>query len=265
MRIRKKILITISVVSVLVFSITYLIGFKLFLPSFLTLENQETEKRVTQLANVLSKDLSNLNEKASDWSRWDDTYQFVQDHNEEYILANMMNETFDALKVNFMIFVDSGGQIVYSKNYDFSKMSYLPDFEDICSAIMIVPDFWNFSHKENEMKGIFFLANESIFLVAKPILTSFSEGPPSGTLIIGKYLNLAELNSLSEIIGYTVSISNITNVNQVKFGTALNSSNDTVIFTDPLNENMFAGYLLLKDNISNSVVLLQIDITRDIY
>jgi len=147
MRIRRKIGLTIVVVSVLIITITAFFGFGLLLPSFNALEEQETYKRVIQLNNTIQNELSNLDGTSYDWAYWDDTYYFVQNTNSEYIEQNLLDSTFITLKLNFLIFIDTSGQLVYAKDYDYRGNQELPLLEKVSQEILLTPKLWNFSDK----------------------------------------------------------------------------------------------------------------------
>ncbi|GAH42577.1 unnamed protein product, partial [marine sediment metagenome] len=55
---------------------------------------------------------------AGDWASWDDTYDFIEDANDEYIESNLIDGTFTELRLNLMLFINSSGQIVFGKAFD---------------------------------------------------------------------------------------------------------------------------------------------------
>ncbi|MBS7656999.1 hypothetical protein KEJ33_03655 [Candidatus Bathyarchaeota archaeon] len=47
-----------------------------------------------------------------DWASWDDTYNFVQNANPNYIQTNLVDETFINSKLNLMLFFNAAGNFV---------------------------------------------------------------------------------------------------------------------------------------------------------
>jgi sensor domain CHASE-containing protein len=90
----------------------------IFLTSFATLEEQDTNKNIERVHSALLVELTNLDTYTYDWAAWDDTYAFIQDVNEDYIESNLLDETFIASELNLMLFVNSSGGIVFGKAFD---------------------------------------------------------------------------------------------------------------------------------------------------
>jgi sensor domain CHASE-containing protein len=55
---------------------------------------------------------------AVDWAAWDDTYQFVQNPNPEYIQTNLLPDTYMLNNLNLIALVRSDGTVVYAKLFD---------------------------------------------------------------------------------------------------------------------------------------------------
>ena len=265
MRIRTKTLAMVTIISIAVFSVTYMIGSYLLMPSFLALERQETEEKVFQVINIISNDVTDLDGKASDWGHWDDTYQFAQGTNEEYVDLNLGDETFHSLQLNFIIIINSEGQLLYSKSVDYAGDSVLPDLESVNAQIMANPNLWNFSHTDEKIEGLLILADDPSLFVSKPILTSLSEGPIAGTLIMGRYLSTVESTLISETMGLPITIMNIAEVDHNEYTNLEAETNGMHIFTKPLSEKTVAGYAVLQDINNDPAALLQVNVSRDIY
>jgi sensor domain CHASE-containing protein len=58
----------------------------------------------------------------SDWAIFNDTYNFIKNHSKNYIDANLQDVTFSSLKMNYIIYVDKNGGIVYDKGYALEKL-----------------------------------------------------------------------------------------------------------------------------------------------
>lgn len=118
-----------------------------------------------------------------DWSVWDDTYEFVQNRNEDYIESNMMLDTFQNNIINFMIFSDNSGNTVYSEGYDLRTSTPLTIESDFPSTTKLT---------EATEKGIGIIQNDKygyVLVARESILTSEEDGPTAGTLIMGKILD----------------------------------------------------------------------------
>lgn len=178
-----------------------------FFRNFTHLEEQYARMNLERAQAFIESLGQNFLALVEDWAAWDDTYYFIQEPTEEYINSNLVDETFEGLQLNLMLFVNSSGELVFGKAYDLSKHQEVP-----------LPEGWEdyfhpgsplFSHPSpTEGKaGIIILPSGPMFIAAHPIVTSREEGPIMGTLVMGYYLNQAWTERLSRVVNYPVSLS----------------------------------------------------------
>jgi sensor domain CHASE-containing protein len=169
------------------------------LPSFQALEREEAQRNMDRAVQAIQRETQHLAVSATDWATWDDTYRFVQDHNETYREANLNFEALKSLKVNTLNLVDTSGRIVWGKTYDFYGEEEL--------ALPELPgDRWPADHPlvalpgiDSEVKGLLLTARGPLLMAAKPVLTSNREGPIRGSVIFGRFLNSAEIARQTEV------------------------------------------------------------------
>ena len=82
------------------------------------IENDTVTKEITKTVKIINYEISNLDSTAIDWAFWNDTYYFALDKNNNYIVNNLMDDTFSYLEINFFIILDTDGKIIYKKAYD---------------------------------------------------------------------------------------------------------------------------------------------------
>ena len=78
----------------------------------------DTSDNIEILKKTIHTEQAYLDKVVQDWAFWDDTYKFIQDGNQEYITANIQNQTFTQIEVNTIIFANNNGSVVYSKSLD---------------------------------------------------------------------------------------------------------------------------------------------------
>jgi sensor domain CHASE-containing protein len=130
------------------------------------------------------------------WAARDDTYAFIKDINSDYIRSNIADRTFTALGINLMLFMNSYGRIVYAKAYDpqSRNLTQVPDgLQEQLSLYGFCPGCLD---KQSIYSGIILLSDGPMLIVSHPILTSNREGPSRGRLIMGRYLDAAEVKKL---------------------------------------------------------------------
>ena len=267
MTLRKKTLLIISVTFLSLAVILYFISQHILLDSFTKLEEQNTRQNVERVLRALSNELYSLESIVGDWAAWDDTYAFIEDANAEYIRSNLIDGTFTELRLNLMMFIHSSGRAVFVKAFDlysegeisipFSLQEHLAANDPLVTRPNI----------ESGIRGIVLLTEGPMLVASQPILTSEDEGPIRGTLIVGRYLDAAEIERLAEQTQLYLIIHRLTDPQiAADFQAARSSLSEEVpIFIQPLDKQSVAGYTILKDIYSKPSLLLRVDMPRDIY
>lgn len=266
MSIRKKTLLTIGVTLMSVIVVVFITSRIILLGTYLELEEQNTHKNLQRALNAVDSNLAGMLAANTDWASWDDSYTFVQDGNETYIEDNLIDATFVTNNVNFIVYVDASGEVVFSKGYDLRTEEEI----EVPAAF--------FTHLSSEspllqqditdsITGILMLPDTPLMIVASPILTSLREGPVQGTLLWGRTLDRSAVRSIAEATELSVDIYNFSDTQapaDVLTATNILSSN-TSLMTRQINENVVGGYALINDIYDNPAFVLRVDIPRTIY
>ena len=267
MNIRKKTLIVIIITFIFLIILLYIISRVILLGGFIDLEKKTVTRNVERAVNALQDDYLSLAAITGDWAPWDATYNFVEDLNKTYINDNLQKATLVNLRVNFVIFINSSGKVVFSKVIDLISGKELPVFENLNNFLNDTSPLLNHPNTSSSIVGIIMFNGKPMIVSSRPILTSEWKGPVKGTLIMGRFLDDAEINRLRDITSLSINIykfsdSNLPDdVRQVKehFLTG------TGIFIRSLNRNYTAGYITLKDVYGNPALILRVDMIREIY
>ena len=267
MTLRKKTLYIIGVTFVSLIVILYLISESVLLGGLCEIEKENTHQSVERALSALSGDLSSLEATTDDWASWDDTYAFIEDASPDYIESNLIDETFIGLGLNFMLFIDTSGQIVYGKALDLHNEEEVPISRSLQGYLSANDSLWRHPDTESSITGIFLLTEDPVLIASQPILTSEDEGPIRGALIMGYYLDATNIDRLAEITLLSLSVHRIDDRQMpADFQTArLSLSQEAPILVQPLGEQYVAGYALLMDVYGKPVLVLRVDMPRDIY
>ncbi|MCX9085913.1 MAG: hypothetical protein OIN87_14075 [Candidatus Methanoperedens sp.] len=57
-----------------------------------------------------------------DWAWWDDTYEFIEDTNPDYINTSLGDESLTGLRLNVIIYINSTGETVFVKGFDWQDI-----------------------------------------------------------------------------------------------------------------------------------------------
>lgn len=256
-------------VAVVILSITalYVSSQYVLIESFADLERQMVDRSIRRISCVLSEQLYALSIIVRDWAMWDDTYRFITDRNDTYIKSNLATQTFENLKINMMLYFDLSGKLVFGKLVDLDSGKELNLPEWLCDDLRSQKDVLCRQEGDRGAEGIITLGGKPVFLVSRPILPTEEDGTVRGTLVMGRYLNPADVERLFRTILFSVSLHLLDDPNMppdFKVARAsLNGKGSSLIRV--LSKDTVAGYVLLDDIHGEPAVIFKVTVPRDIY
>ena len=231
------------------------------LRGFSDLDFEHARRNVARAADELNDMLSRLSATASDWAYWDNTYHFVKNLDETYVRKNFGPEVLINLGLNFMLFFDRSGRLVFAKSIALpgGDENALP--EDI--LIRLQPErlagILQQSHgsKSGLLKTSYFPA----LVALRPILKSDGSGPSTGTLGVGRFLDPLELRRISELTDLDFSLQDMQAAalpEDLKTKPDAPTEAKETIRVHPVDGHMIEGYTLLEDLFSDTAFLLKV-------
>lgn len=128
MKIREKtFLITVTLIFVLGF-VSYISSRVIVLGSFVELEEQDIRGQIERFRSVVVGSLDDMDRLLFDWAAWDDTYDFMEAKDEEYVASNLVDQTFSDSLLDVLLFMGADARMVFGKAFDLEE-------ETVCSAI----------------------------------------------------------------------------------------------------------------------------------
>jgi PAS domain S-box-containing protein len=262
---RSKTILALLITAFTLICTVHLTSNTVLLHSFAKLDISQATSDVEKMGALLNERIEALNTKLSDWSTWDDTYQYISDQNEEYVTANLDPSALVMLDINFMAFVNQSRQMINCLYVDLGTQSVMPVPSDLCSLITQTPLGYH-ENLEGNISGVVKYRDRAIMVASRPILTSKSEGPINGALVFGRYLDQPFVNSLGSASNMDLTFF-VLNDQQFEEDSTLSSklTADAPILIQVYNNNIEYGYLLISDPKGEAVALLQANIPRNIY
>ena len=187
MSLRSQIASLLIVLSIAFVVTTYAVQVLVVMPAFADLEQQSAQRDVDRCVNAVQRDIEGLSNMANDWASWDDTYQYVQDHNETFAKANLMDESFASAHINLICIIDSNQEIVWGESRDMETLEAInaPDlFTMLRDKSNPVTTHRNI---DDAHAGVLLTSQGPILLASRPIITSKREGPIRGSMVMGRY------------------------------------------------------------------------------
>ncbi|MEG4486373.1 CHASE4 domain-containing protein [Microcoleus sp. D2_18a_B4] len=267
MKLRRKTLSIIGITIAGLTSILYVASSSILLGSLIKAEEQEATQVVKGVLSVFGQTADDFNSRFADWSAWDDTYDFIQNGNSEFIVSNLVPQALANLRVNIAVFVNTSGKIVYGTGFDSEKLKLTPVPEALKRRISLSDPLLQHPNPKSSLAGILQLPSGPILITSRPILTTKSTGPIRGTLIFGRNLDGAGIAKISKITRLPLIVHS---VNEARLPADFQQVREKLsekkpILVRPLSEESIAGYALIPDIYNQPALLLRVDIPREIY
>jgi|GEM_PF-3437420 len=266
MSIRYKTSLLLGVVLIGIFLLNIILAWGYILPSFGKIEVDRAETNLSRILEAYNNEFESINSKVADWACWDDAYDYIGGSDNGFIEENLVDAAFENIKVDFIIFTNSAGEIVYQGGYDYEKDETIEDFsgwDDHLNKNDLLTDY-----DENKSKmGLIFITGKPILFGSHPILTSNAIGPSRGTLIFGKYLSTEEIQKLASLTKLDLKIESVSQVSDQADKAALDSLTATgnQFQVVEMSSDMLRGYSLIKDYYNQPALLIRANLVRDIY
>ncbi len=267
MSLYKKTIIIIISMLVTGYLLFYLDSRLILLDRFSKLEQQYVQLNASRALRALDDDILSLQRTNLDWAGWDDSYQFMADYDENFLISNINDLTFTALNINVMLFINPSGQIIYGKGFDLSGAKSVPISAALSSHINPESPVVSNAAEQRNTSGLLLLPEGPMLISACPILTSKGEGPVRGTLLIGRYLDEKQIEAIADKTQLSVALlpfQPLGDESALK-DVYIDLLHDQPIVSHPINEDTIASYAMLKDIYNKPALIIKVDMQRDIY
>jgi PAS domain S-box-containing protein len=239
----------------------------ILLQNFAKIEENRALIDANRLQNALADRITQLNNSVTDYSTWDETYNFVEGRNPNYIEAQLYDGIFSSTKINTVAIAHRSGHVLAQKSVDFytEKKIVLPS-EFLTYVLSIAKRLGN--SQDPTSQGIASAAKARFMLVAtQPIRTSKGKGPVHAVLGMGRFVDAQMLEQLSITTQLPVTLYSYQDLNlpqeiQAAIRTKLKH---TAIAAQVLGEDTIASYVSVKDIFGKPALILKAENNRKIY
>lgn len=226
------------------------------------LEKDSVRQNIERAIGALEREIATLDKFAHDWAAWDDTYTFVEDRNEEYIKKNLVDSTFQVLRLNYIVLVNSRGESVYARGYDPEAGEEIAIPSSVAEHILKRGSFSDHQEAYSGLKGLVVTPQGPVLVAARPVLKSDESGPARGTLIFGRILRDKDLKDLSEVIRLPLSLHTPGAVDLRDLEPAGFLENGEAYYTRHISQYESAGFAVLRDIHDETALILQVNAER---
>lgn len=235
----------------------------LLLQNAVDLETRLATLNAGRAVDALDASFTSLANTNISYAYWDETYAFALNGDPTYPEVNQNSEAFIAEERDLVAVVARDGALRLLKAVDsrsglLAEPPALPLTSD--SPLITQGD-------DDERSGMLLFAGRPLWLVSSPILKSDATGPSAGTLIMGRWLDEAQLEQLSATVSLPIEIAPYGDPRiPAEVGNALLASPAIEpIVVRPLDDSRIAGYALIRDLYDQPALVLRIVEPRQIY
>ena len=198
-RINTKVLVAILLTSL---GMCLVIGFILnvvFSKSFSDLGKSVHLENKKRLELLMEHELNTFTAaKFSDWAAWDDTYDYMHNHNKSYEESNLSTESLSILPVNFITYWDQNSKIISGFYQDKSQKA-------VYEQVLRENKNELFSKNPSKVKTFYIKTPKGAAYVATmPIFKSDGVTGPYGRMVVGREIDSNLIKLLSSLSNLSI-------------------------------------------------------------
>ncbi|GGP45393.1 hypothetical protein GCM10009347_11070 [Shewanella algicola] len=208
MTIYKKVVLILTSMVVTLLLAFLLIQKLVIFPTFESLEQQYAKADIDRVEEVILDTIKQLDRQLHDLSSWDDTYNFIEHVNQDFIDSNLEPDTFANLHINLVYFLDTEFQPVWAQTYNFDlddtdEVKISTNDDDVRQSIFLLKKqlvkLNSLSDDEPKViRGLFFQNGNPISFSMRPIFNNDEDKMSRGYMILGRTLNQYMVDKFSE-------------------------------------------------------------------
>ena len=235
--------------------------------SFRAVEDRSVQEHVQQAANAISDDIARIDSLTSDYAQWDDTYTFVTKPTQRYIEVNSSDAIFANINISYIAFVNTAGEIVYARAFNHETQQVVEPPAELKRFDGANARLLQHADSSTHLAGLLVLADGPMLLSAWPILTSKGTGPPTGTLLMGRWLDAREVARLTASTRLPLTVTRLDDSHMAANLQRMSSevSAEQPIVTSLLDSQRIIGATQITNLLGGAGVLLHIELPREIF
>ena len=168
------------------------------LPAFETFERESAAEDVSRVHHAIDAELTALDILSREYSEWDHAYDYARGLRDEFVEENLDTTYWNNIDINMMLFFDQDGEMLWGAIVDDSVSRQLSLEHELLQPITPDHPLLQLGEDFAGTRGWLQTRSAPMLVSANPILTSVAEGPPVGTLIIGKFVDAATVAAFGE-------------------------------------------------------------------
>lgn len=193
--------------------------------------------------------------RARDWSTWDDSYNYINNPNSQYVASNLDPNMFRTNKINFMFFLRKDGQLVFARGYDYTNGKELVVPPEL--ARMLTPrSIKAYVNSDGTLNGMMKTSAGNMIIAISPVVKTSGSSDSPGWLIFGSNISsnfIDNIDLLKYVKMEAVDVS-FTDLAQKASRDVTLQVGSSELIVPPNERGAVQGYLLIKDIYNNPIM-----------
>lgn len=231
----------------------FITSYHFLINDFKKLEEKQNHSNIHTILSIINTNIENIKNITNDYSKWDDTYNFIETSNPEYIYENFREgtNTLDDLDIDFIIYSTLTDKVIFSKYAKSSPINNTQDFETTVVKKL----------EGKNVHTVFQYNSELLYLIKSETKKSDSRGKNNGYILSGKFINQQHLNSMTKVFENLeiINLQSSNNIQIVNFPFLKSTKIDT-----SYNNNEILNNIQIFDYLGNYVFSISAKNQREI-
>jgi sensor domain CHASE-containing protein len=263
MNIRAKTLLVIAFSLIISALGSWLVLEQLAYPTFARLEEQSALKNMQRALEAINGEVENISVTLWDYSNWDEAYRYATGDNKDFAANNLNYDNLSKFAVDIVEMYDQKLRLIYNTKIDPEK----PEISWLLSSLY--PDLLSTTagmDPDQGKKGIVLTPNGVIMFAVRPVLQTNGEGPATGTLIFGRFLEkrvVSQIKQKTKIDFDLLPLDRAVDSHGINLVSAIRKQDAPLVLKDAPTDRLLT-YSLLRDYFGKPVLVARSTIGRDI-
>ncbi|MGE5405368.1 MAG: CHASE4 domain-containing protein, partial [Candidatus Saccharibacteria bacterium] len=266
MKLQKKAIIYFCMILITISVVFYFASNYFLTSTFGALEKRDVNQNVHRVINALDNEHTSLSATTGDYAGWDDMYNYVNQPNPNFVETNFSPTTFAKQRLNVVMIINQKNQLVFKKGYDFVRKKEVGIPLGLIAHFKPGSPLLVHSSVNSSRDGIVLVAEGPMVISVRPIITSQYQGPISGTLVMGRYLNAKEIARLEDLTAISFKL---LDVNSPELPSAIKQDlirePAKMLPSVPISDELINGYRLIKDIYGRPNIVVKVTQSREAY
>ena len=263
MSLRRKGIVTTVVALTAAIVVSLVVSQTILVKRFDELEKRETRQNVDRAVSALYSDFSKV---SIAWEGQLTASKVLFEGDETYLALSIDETTFGTLGLNFILFVPPG-QYPMGYGFDLEQGTPLPVPSDLASELSAGSVLMQPEEDGVGVTGILMLSGGPLLVSTYPTAISLLGEPLEGRLVFARYLDVAQVARLSEVTHLPIIMHEYDDPAVPGKIRSIEAGSETEIptYVRALNSDTVAGYGVLDDVYGEPVLVMEVDLPRDIH